>query len=167
MKTRNELVEHLLQSYEPYYNITRISEEEVPLEAECIFHAHSSKYVLVKKAVLWDADSHEYLYVFSAPHFTKELYDRCHQFAYDKGMQRVDPRPGHMYSYITTVYLCDSCDSEVRTAVKKCRIRKSFRFSFRGWMEFHVSLIEGGSSRITTNAAAKESTKFFRRLLQY
>ncbi|MGI6205910.1 MAG: hypothetical protein ACOYJI_04660 [Anaerovoracaceae bacterium] len=172
---REKFLDRLLRNYEPYYTITRFDEEDgnieetegLPLRAQCVFDVHSEKYVLVKKAVLYEADSHEYLYIFVAPHFTKELYDQCHKAAYEKGMELVDPKPGHMYSYITAYYICDSCDPEVVKAVRKTRIRKNFLLSFRGWMEFHNALINVGEKTVVTNHAGKGNIKFLRKLLQH
>lgn len=166
---KEKYLDRLLYNYEPYYDIKKFTENEigVPLRAECVFDVHSEKYVLVKKAVLYEADSHEYLYIFTAPHFTKELYDSCHQTAYDRGMELVDPRPGHMYSYITALYICDSCDPEVVKALKKTRIRKNFLFSFRGWMEFHNALVNVSDRTVVTNFSGRGNAKFLKKLLQH
>lgn len=166
---KEHFLERLIRNYEPYYTITEFSEgvDGIPLRAECVFDVHSEKYVLVKKAVLYEADSHEYLYIFCAPHFTDELYNRCHNLAYKRGMERVDPRPGHMYSYITALYICDSCDPEVIRQLRKTRIRKNFMLSFRGWMEFHNALIDMSEKKVFTNSAGKGNSKFLKKLLQH
>lgn len=168
MNDRTAYVDRLIQNYEPYYDIEMAEESgELPLIAECIFDVHSEKYVLVKKAVLYEADSHEYLYVFSAPHFDEELYEKCHQAAYEMGMEKVDPKPGHMYSYITAVYICDTCDESVIKKLKKTKIRKNFLFSFRGWMEFHAAMVRMDDRSVATNRAGRENARFLKKLLQY
>ena len=57
-------------------------------------------------------------------------------------MQRVKPGPGHMASYITPVFICDTCDEDARKALKKCRIYKSFHFSLHGWMDHHTAVVQ-------------------------
>ncbi len=169
MNNRNEYLERLIRNYEPYYDIERVEEEEsgLPLRARCVFDVHSEKYVLIKKAVLYEADSHEYLYIFCAPHFDQALYEQCHQAAFEMGMKKVDPKPGHMYSYITAIYICDSCDPAVEKKLKKTKIRKDFMLSLRGWMEFHTALVNLHDRRVVTNRAGRENSKFLKKLLQY
>lgn len=172
MEDRQQFLERLMRNYTPYYDIERFDTGEkpkpdIPIVAECVFDVHSEKYVLVKKAVLYEADSHEYLYLFSTPHLDMDTYTKCHDAAYEMGMKRVEPRRGHMYSYITALYLCDSCDADVIKKVKKTRIRKDFMFSFRGWMEFHTALVKFDDRSVCTNRAGRENAKFLKKLLQY
>ena len=121
--------------------------------------------MLVKKAKLWDADSNEYVYIFSVPELTKELYEICKNYAYEDGMKLIDPKPGHMYSYITPVFICDTCDEDARKALKKCRIYKSFHFSLHGWMNFHAALVRVADSRIDANRSGHHVAKILKKVL--
>lgn len=159
-----EILERLLEGYQGYFDIERI-EEEGPLKAICIFHIHNEKYVLTKKAKLWEADCNEYVYLFSMPKLTKELYRQCEQMAYDKGMEQIHPKPGHMYSYITAVFLCGESEAEAVRALKRCRIHKNFRFSYYGWMDFHTLLVDVGSGRIEANSSGREGKKRMEKML--
>ncbi|MDD6211900.1 MAG: hypothetical protein PUB22_01935 [Clostridiales bacterium] len=164
-KERGELLEQILAGYEGYFDITRMPEEEKPLAATCFFHVHNSKYVLVKKARLWEADCNEYVYLFSMPELDEETYRFCEKLAYDRGMQLIEPKPGHMYSYITAVFLCDRCTPGARKLLQKCHLYKSFRFSFYGWMDFHTAVIDCSDMSIHTNRSGKDLKKVFRKLL--
>lgn len=54
---------------------------------------------------------------------------------YNDGMDRMNVGPGHMYTYLTAIFLCDSCDADVIRTVKKTRIYKSFHFHCMvGWI---------------------------------
>lgn len=157
--TRQEACSKLLRLYKSYYNIHRfdggesavreggshkgrtdeevmniISEESYPLIARCDFFEHSQKYVISQKAELWSADREEFLYLFSMPELSMELFKKCRDYVYSDGMERLNVRPGHMYTYLTAVFLCDSCDADVIKAIKKTRIYKSFHFSLHGWI---------------------------------
>ena len=66
--TRTEAVDKLLGRYAGYYDISSAQEDQAPLVATCAFHAMSEKYVLSKKAKLWQAGSHEYVYLLSLIH---------------------------------------------------------------------------------------------------
>lgn len=74
--------------------------------------------------------------MFSVPHLTREIYESCEKMAYEHGMARIQPGPTHMYTYITTLFVCDSCDEDARQALMRCKLYKSFRMSYWGWMDF-------------------------------
>lgn len=157
--TRQQALEKLLNCYARYFDITPAQESEAPLAAELAFHAHTSKYVLSKKATLWEANSHEYVYVFTVPHLTHEIYKACEQLAYERGMARVEPGPNHMYTYITALFLCDTCDPAARKALKGCRYYKSYRLSYWGWMDFHTGLAELTTHKTASNPSGHSAAQ--------
>lgn len=162
--SREEILEQLLKGYQGYFDIERVKDEG-PLKAVCAFHIHNEKYVLTKKAKLWEADCNEYIYIFSMPKLTEDLYRQCERIAYDKGMEQIHPEPGHMYSYITAVFLCEESEEAAVRALKKCRIRKNFRFSYYGWMDFHTLLVDLGSGRMEANRSGREGKKRMAKML--
>lgn len=162
---RTEILEKLYKVYRSYYNITEFEEEQRPLIARCDFFEHSEKYVLSRKANLWSADGEEFLYLFEIPHLTKEIYEACMNQAVEDGMGRMHIGPGHMYSYITAEFLCDTCDPDAVTALKKSRLRKSFHFSLHGWMEYHAAMVIAGESRVEANSAGRNAKKILKKVL--
>ena len=104
--TREEAVNRLCDIYSGEFDVRLCEEHRKPLAAQMDFYAESSKYVLSKKAKLWEANSFEYVYLFNVPHLTKEIYDQCEKLAYDEGMARIKPGPNHMYTYITALFVC-------------------------------------------------------------
>ena len=102
--TREEILEKLIRSYEGYFDIERSDGFEPPLQAVCHFNVRSARYVLLKRVELWSATSNEHVYIFSVPELTEEIYHICEKKAYDEGMKLIDPKPGHMYTYITAVF---------------------------------------------------------------
>lgn len=166
--TREEAVEKLLQSYEAYYNIHKVDTLENPdeaLVARCDFYEHSQKYVLSKKAELWSADCEEFVYLFTVDCLTTDVYNRCREFAYNDGMERANIGPGHMYTYITPVFVCNSCEEEAAKALKKCNLYKSFRFSLHGWLDVHVAVLEVNNNKIVTNRSGKRVEKVLKNVL--
>ena len=109
---REEMLENIIAGYSAYFDVERIEDKSVSLKAICSFHVHSEKYVLVKSAKLWDADANEYVYLFSVPKLTQEIFEKCREYAYGKGMACIEPGPNHMYSYITALFLCDEYTKE-------------------------------------------------------
>ena len=161
--TREDAVQRLCEIYQSTFDVQLCGEDELPLAAQMDSYAYSSKYVLSKKAKLWEANSFEYVYLFSVPHLTKEIYDACEKLAYDKGMARVKPGPNHMYTYITALFVCDSCDEEARKALKRCRLYKSFRMSYWGWMDFHTALAVLPEESVSTNRSGHSAAQVLNR----
>ena len=75
--TREEALDKLCHSYSGYFDVVRHEEPKGHLVAEAGLHIHSEKYVLVKAAKLWEADNNEYVYIFSVPVLTKEIFEQC------------------------------------------------------------------------------------------
>lgn len=163
--TREIAIDRLLKSYSAYYNIYKFDEEHKPLTARCDFFEHSEKYVLSKKAELWSVNSEEFLYLLDIPHLTVELFEKWRDFVYEDGMERLHIGPGHMYSFITPVFVCDSCEESALRALKKCRIYKSFHFSFHGWMDYHVALVDLSKGRVYSNASGHSTAKILKKVL--
>lgn len=188
--TRSQACETLLRVYRSYYNIHRFdggesaireggagkgrTDEEVieaveqndyPLISRCDFFEHSQKYVISRKAELWSADREEFLYLFSMPELTMDLFKKCRDYVYNDGMDRMNVGPGHMYTYLTAVFLCDSCDADVIRTIKKTRIYKSFHFSLHGWMDHHTALVELSTGQIDANPGGRHTAKFLKKVL--
>lgn len=163
--TRETAISRLLDSYKAYYNITAYDAEKKPLTALCEFYEHSEKYVLSRKAELWSADCEEFIYLFDIEHLTKELFEKWRDFAKEDGLKRANIGPGHMYTYITPVFVCDTCDDDARRAVRKCRIYQSFQFSLHGWMDYHAAVFETSDNCIFTNRSGKCVEKVLKSVL--
>ena len=118
-----------------------------------------------RKAELWSADCEEFIYLFDVEHLTREIFEQCRDYARKDGMERAHIGPGHMYTYITPVFICDACDEEARKALKKCRIYQSFHFSLHGWMDFHAAVLEVNHNKITTNRNGKCVEKVMKNVL--
>ena len=86
--TRCEAQEKLLERYAGYFDISYPQEEQVPLVALCEFHEHSEKYVLSRKAKLWqyaDGTTVTPTVVFAtglASMFSKLFGDGCYNVVY-------------------------------------------------------------------------------------
>ena len=126
--TRESAIERLLKNYGPYYNIHMIEDDQTPITARCDFFEHSGQYVISKKAELWSADNEEFLYLVNVPHLTLDLFESLKNEIHEDGMGRIHVGPGHMASYITAVFVCDTCDEDARKALKNAVFTKVFIF---------------------------------------
>ncbi len=164
---RNTYVEELIKSYSGCYDIDRYDQtNELPLAARAIFHQRSARYVLMKKAELWNAECNEYLYMYSMPHLTQQLYEQCLQYTVEEGSKLVQPGKGHMYSYVSAVFVADTIERDVLQSVKRCRIHKNFLFSFHGWMDVHTAAVDVSQEKVVVNGAGRDKAKILKRLLQ-
>lgn len=163
--TREAALARLIKSFETYYNVHRFDDEQIPITARCDFFEHSQKYVLSQKAELWSADCEEFLYLLDIPRLTLPLYEQWRDYIREEGMKLLHIGPGHMYSFITPVFVCDTCDEDARKALKKCRIYKSFHFSLHGWMDFHTAVVDLERGRIDANRSGHNTAKILKKVL--
>ena len=172
---RKEVIERLLSGYRRYYNVTRFDggfnpppeeykgiceagkltppalSEEPSLVAVCEYYEKAEQYFLFKSNELWATHQEEFIFLFSIKNLTKELFETCRDYAYEEGMKLAHIGPGHMYSYISPVFVCETAEPEAVKALEKCKIYKSFKFSFHGWMDFHTACFEASKRKLYFN----------------
>lgn len=182
---RDEAVERLLSGYRRYYTITRfdgVREEEArglaeavhlqkpffsggsELSAVCEYYEQGEKYFLFHSAQLWSTAQEEFIFLFQVPRLTLAVFRELSEYAYEAGMDMAHIGPGHMYTYISPLFICDSIDEEARKALEKCHRYKSFRFSFHGWMEFHAGALELTGGHFYFNRAGRCMEKGLRKV---
>lgn len=182
---RDEAVERLLSGYRRYYTITRfdgVRGEEArglaeavhlqkpffsggsELSAVCEYYEQGEKYFLFHSAQLWSTAQEEFIFLFKVPRLTLAVFRELSEYAYEAGMDMAHIGPGHMYTYISPLFICDSIDEEARKALEKCHRYKSFRFSFHGWMEFHAGALELTGGHFYFNRAGRCMEKGLRKV---
>ena len=176
MENRKRAVERLISGYRRYYNITRFdggSPEETKglveaarlekpefsgdaqLSAVCEYYEQLEKYFFFHSAKLWATAQEEFLFIFNVPRLTLPLFEELRDYALNTGMDLAHIGPGHMYTYISPIFVCGSMDEDARKALKKCKYYKTFRFSFHGWMEYHAGALDLSTGRFDFNSAGK------------
>ena len=153
----------LKQSYTAYFDVEDI-DDGTALKARCDYHMRDSQYVLVKKAELWAAESHEYLYLWDAGCLDVPLTEEIFRRTLADGEPRVRPHSQHMYTYLTAVALYDSAQPEALAQLKKLKKRREFKLSLHGWMEFRIAAVDLSTGEITVNRAGKALAKDLKRL---
>ena len=163
--SKDYVLKKINSAYFASHDIKNYEDREDGLVMEAEFHVHSEKYVLSKKAQLYEMDSNEYVYVYYIPHLTKELFESYVNKAYDDGFPKIEPKSGHRSSYIVAEFLCDTTDEDAIKALKKYRRRQSFHFSLYGWMEVHTLLVDLGTESVSCNADGRLTGKFMKNVL--
>lgn len=139
-QTNNSIVNKLLASFQSYYNINNFDDEPY-LVARCDYFEKSEKFMVSKKANLWTANAEEFIYLFYAPNLTENIYDECMKLVAEAWPKEAHIGPDHMYTYVTPIFVCEDFEPAAAKKLKRCRIYKSFKFSFHGWMEYHTALV--------------------------
>ena len=162
---RQALVEHLKKVYSAYYDIESI-EDDSGLQALCAYHMRDSQYVLVKRAELWAAESHEYLYLWSLEQLNGPALEKIYGRVLENGEPRIKPHAQHMYTYLTAVVLYDRADPETLAQLKKLKKRREYKLSLHGRMEFRIAAVDVSTGEITVNRSGKTIQKDLKRLTE-
>lgn len=153
--THEELTNALLRSYEAYYDIERVDDGSL-LTATCDFHSTSERYVLVKRAKLWAAETNEYVFLFHVNELTMDSLAQCRDLALNRGMEKIHPHSEHMYSYITAIILCDKAQPDALELLERYRKSASFKLSLHGWMEYRIAAVDLSTGEVFANRKGKE-----------
>lgn len=161
--TSNEALERLLPSYKQYYDVLREGVKP-PFAAEARFHSHSEQYVLVKSARISEADSHEYVYFYTAEKLTAADLQRLCDTAWERGMAFVKPHSAHRNSDVTVILLADHIDPEALAAAKKTKRSINYRFGLQGWSVLRLVALETSSGTLACNRQGQNLKKLFRNI---
>lgn len=151
------VLKRILTAHERWFDVQREYEyagRTFPGYAE--FHSYGEKYVLVKRAKLWEVDTHEYLFFVLANRLDETQVRDLVSFMENDGLAKVVPEPNHMSSAISLVIVADSCTEEALRLVRKTKFRKNFAFGIRGWADLRVAVADLSTKRVTTNAMGKQ-----------
>lgn len=156
----NEILEHLLRSFEQYYNIKR-NGALPPFCAEAEFHSHSEQYFLVRAAHLSDVDSNEFVFFSTLENLSSEILDDLDTKAWNEGLSRVKPCEGHRNSDITLIILADHIEEDAFKKIKKLKHYKSYKFNLWGWSHYKIIAMETSTKRLAYNRFGKDFKKVF------
>lgn len=161
---REEFLKILEDSFSAYYNIVPQEHPELPLVFRGDYRKLDQKYWLAKSIPIWNNESGEYAYVFSAESFSPQLAERCIAFSLEDGLPRVHPHKEHQHTDIKVVLISDHFDEEARKLVQKKSYSKSYHFSLWGFTNLLTAAVDLSERRAYANKAGNALEKFFRKL---
>ncbi|MBR5896037.1 MAG: hypothetical protein IKZ39_00270 [Lachnospiraceae bacterium] len=147
---REEKLESVLKSYMRFYNIKREDVTE-PFAAEAEFISHNEQYFLLKSAKIADIDSNEFVFFASEESLSAEKLAELDAKAWETGLSRVTPGPGHRNSDVTLIVIADTIDEDAFKLAKKLKHSKSYKFTFHGWSNYKLIAIDLTNNRLTYN----------------
>ncbi len=166
---REEAMEKILEVYSRWYvlqNELTTASCEVDSSADSnpkITLVHSGRmdeeegqYLMSRRATIWEAESHEYVYFFDVTHLTKADLEKALTASYIRGMKCIVPGPKHRCSYIATIIVADSADAEAISFIKKYRKRENFKMSLHGWMDQMIGLVLPDKTEVSPGSKRME-----------
>jgi hypothetical protein len=169
MKTADYL-DQLLRKYSGTFDIYQpyvIHGKEYP--AYGYFFSHIEKYVLVREANMWSADSYEHVLFIETPEVNRSVIDESYRLVKEymepvlvrKGAEV--PAEGHMYSYLTIGLIAERpLSEEMKKAVKHFKFEKGYRFQVRGFSQAHIVCATMEDERVYTNYVGRKSAKMYK-----
>lgn len=154
--TRN-LLDRLLIAHEAWFDVSRdhsFAGHTFPGYAE--FHSQAEKYVLVKRAKLWGANVHEYLFFQTTPQLDAQQLESLISFMTTDALAKVTLEPDHMTSYLSLVVLADAISAEAIKLAQKAHFRKNYRLGLQGWADLRIAVVDVSAAKVYTNARGKE-----------
>ena len=157
---RVDLLNRVLAAHEAYYDIRRdylFEGKRFPAFAE--FHTYGEKYVLTKRAKLWEVNTHDFMFFEMVDELDETHLLDAVNFMTTKAIRKVDPSPNHMSSALTLVIIANQCTNEAFKQAKSTRFRKSFYLGFRGWTDLRLAVVDlsrESGKEVVTNAAGKQ-----------
>lgn len=145
---RKDILQRVLHSFEQYYDV-KAGEE--PFAAEAEFHSHTEQYLLIRAARVADIDSHEYVFFVEEENLTTDRLELLVKAAWDKGISKVHPCPGHRSSDIALIIIADTIEDSALRQISCIKYSKSYRFSLWGWSSLRLMAYEVSSGRISCN----------------
>lgn len=154
---KRDILERLLAAHAAWFDVSRdhsFAGRTFPGYAE--FHSSAEKYVLTKRAKLWGASAHEYLFFTMTSSLSKAALDDLVAFMTTAALDKVKPDPEHMTSYLSLVIIADDADEDALRAARKAKFRKNFKLGLEGWADLRVAVVDVHNANVVTNAMGKE-----------
>ena len=154
----------LLPLFKRYYNLNTETPEP-PFAAEAVFASHNEQYFLVKAAKVADIDTNEYVYFAKCDRLNTDDLDRLDTTAWERGLSKVNPGPGHRNTDVTLVIVADVIDDDTKKIIKKKHHYKSYRFGFNGWSNYRLVAIGCSTGKAYYNHQGKSLKKLVGNIL--
>lgn len=166
MNNRRDAIDRILEVYRPFYNIHQV-ENDTPVTARCDYFEESEGHFISKKTKLWTAAREQFIYFADIEKMDTDIFNSVNNYVLSDGMDRLNIGPGHMSSEIVPVFVCSECGDEIYDKVKKSAIRKNFRFTLHGWMDFFPVVVNLKDRRVVSSGTGKDMVKSISKILMF
>lgn len=158
--TLQNRLDKLLDAYSHHYDIYRdVMVEGGFFPAAAFYHLRDENYLIDRKHVLSALEQHEYCYFFLTDHLDAATLQAQIDLSKAAGLSNIHPHKEHMFSYVTLVVLANTIDEDAKRLLKRTRMRRNYRMTLHGWMEYHIAAMECETNCFLSNPAGKEARK--------
>ena len=167
--SREEAMEKILEVYSRWYILkneltmassgvdsSSNSHPDITLVHSGRMDEEEGQYLMTRRATIWEAESHEYVYFFDVKHLTLTDVEKAVEESYARGMECIVPGPKHRCSYIAAIIVADSADAEAVKYISNFKKRENFKMSLHGWMDQIVGLVVPGKIEVSPGSKRME-----------
>lgn len=157
---RDDVLKRVLAAHQAFYDIRRdylFEGRRFPAFAE--FHTYGEQYVLVKRAKLWEVNTHDFMFFETIDELDEARLAEEISFMTEKAIRKVPAGPNHMSSALTLIIIANHCSDEALALARKTRFRKNYRLTFHGWSDLRLAIVDlsrEGEAGVVTNTAGKK-----------
>ncbi len=163
---QEEILQALLSGYRASFDIySPHSLCNRELLAYCRFSSRSEKYVLIKRAVIWAAESNEHVLILEIPRLDKSAVSELAGYLEAVEKACVEPHKDHMVSLITLFLLVGGMEQDGKAALKRLRFGKSYKFTVHGYSSARAVAFDLNSEELVSNAAGKTLIPYYKKRL--
>lgn len=108
----------------------------------CEYYERDGGYFLLRSNELWTSEQEEFIFLFTCPRLTEAVHEAVKEFVCREGKKMAHIGPGHMYTGVSSVIICDDADEAAEKALKKSSYTKTSRFMIHGWLEYRANCLD-------------------------
>ncbi|MBQ9059348.1 MAG: hypothetical protein IJ125_09215 [Atopobiaceae bacterium] len=165
---RERFLKRLLRGYEAWYDVEQNYEfAGRRFAAYAEYHAHGEHYMLVKRAKLWEADVHQYLFFESCHRLDEEALEALVAYMKTQALSKVCPENNHMSSDLGLIIVADEIDDAANALLKRTRYKKNYSFGLRGWSDLKLVAVDMNKRHVVSNPAGKDMRQSIEKSLSF
>lgn len=151
------IVDRLLAAHEAYYDVERdVCFAGEGFDGFAELHSSLSRFVLSKRAKLWETSSHEYIFFKAYEQLDAQEFDRLVSLMKERGFGKVVLDEDHMSSYVTLIVVAGSVAGGLASKIRRTRHRKNYAFGLKGWADLRVCVIDLDGETVHSNAQGRD-----------
>ena len=134
--------------------------------AYCYFTSRGERFVLIKRAVIWAAETNEHVLIINAGSFGAAAAGEFEAMFPKLEAELVKPHREHMYSYITIIAVCSDVAPTVSKIIKKTRFCKNYKLTLHGYCAGRLAVADLSSGNVYANAAGKPLLPYLKKKMK-
>ncbi|MDR1835634.1 MAG: hypothetical protein LBQ96_07535 [Fusobacteriaceae bacterium] len=135
------------------------------------FHGNTSRYVLVKRAKIWNVHAFEHIVFMEAGADTEQCFEEARDLIenymeehYVRNGEKYPPSE-HMYSFLTVVILTNQqFGGMIREKIRRYKFVRNYLFTIRGYSEGRIIIVNVKDEEILLSRAAKKMEKLYQNI---